>query len=161
MLFCRCWSVCTKVPWCGSADRVLLPTKKAFVVYAETRASGERGTWTLSDSHNQIVNIVIWDKVFMLLYYVAFLLNKHFKCVFYLFIYFYQTLFFYHLRMFRNYVMSYNEKNCWFKSIWPNSITGSRYLKMLVFNNANPLTFLHLDHWPFWSRPLPVCLRPL
>ncbi len=33
----------TKVPGCGTADRVLLLTEKASVICAETRAGGERG----------------------------------------------------------------------------------------------------------------------
>lgn len=33
----------TKVPGCGSTDRVLLLAEKASVVCAETRAGGQRG----------------------------------------------------------------------------------------------------------------------
>lgn len=40
---CRCWPVHTKVSGRGSTDRVFLPTEKASVICAETRAGGKRG----------------------------------------------------------------------------------------------------------------------
>lgn len=38
----------TKVPGCGSTDRVLLLAEKASVICAETRAGGQRGKVTLT-----------------------------------------------------------------------------------------------------------------
>lgn len=55
----------TKVPRCGSADRVLLLTEEVSVVCAEARAGGEGGKFLHCD-HISVNELYLLSQVFFL-----------------------------------------------------------------------------------------------